>query len=39
MTATLILENGAMFRGTAMGDPSERVCEMVFTDLSGILSI
>lgn len=36
MTATLILENGAMFRGTAMGDPSERVCEMVFnTSMAG----
>ena len=36
MTATLILENGAMFRGTAMGDPTERVCEMVFnTSMAG----
>ncbi|MDD3164496.1 MAG: carbamoyl phosphate synthase small subunit [Oscillospiraceae bacterium] len=36
MTATLILENGAQFRGTALGDPGDRVCEMVFnTSMAG----
>ena len=36
MRATLILENGAMFQGTGMGDPADRICEMVFnTSMAG----
>ncbi len=40
MRATLILENGAIFRGESMGDTADRVCEMVFnTSMTGYQEI
>ncbi len=40
MKATLILENGAVFRGEAIGAVEERVCEMVFnTSMTGYQEI
>ena len=40
MRATLILENGAVFRGESMGDTVDRVCEMVFnTSMTGYQEI
>lgn len=40
MKATLILENGAVFRGESIGDTTERVCEMVFnTSMTGYQEI
>ncbi len=40
MKATLILENGAVFRGEAIGALEERVCEMVFnTSMTGYQEI
>ena len=40
MKATLILENGAVFRGDAAGAYGERVCEMVFnTSMTGYQEI
>lgn len=40
MKATLILENGAVFRGEAIGAMEERVCEMVFnTSMTGYQEI
>lgn len=40
MRATLILENGAVFRGTSIGSTADRVCEMVFnTAMTGYQEI
>lgn len=40
MRATLILENGTVFRGESMGDTADRVCEMVFnTSMTGYQEI
>ena len=40
MKATLILENGAIFRGESIGSMEERICEMVFnTSMTGYQEI
>ena len=40
MKATLILANGAVFRGGAIGAMEDRVCEMVFnTSMTGYQEI
>ncbi len=40
MRATLILENGAVFRGTSIGSTRDRVCETVFnTSMTGYQEI
>lgn len=40
MRATLILENGAVFRGESIGGTADRVCEMVFnTSMTGYQEI
>ena len=40
MKATLILENGAVFRGESIGSMEERICEMVFnTSMTGYQEI
>ncbi|MGI5973927.1 MAG: carbamoyl phosphate synthase small subunit [Oscillospiraceae bacterium] len=40
MRATLILENGAVFRGESIGGTEDRVCEMVFnTSMTGYQEI
>lgn len=40
MNATLILANGAVFRGRSIGSPSDRICEMVFnTSMTGYQEI
>ena len=40
MKATLILENGTVFRGESIGSMEERVCEIVFnTSMTGYQEI
>lgn len=40
MKATLILADGSIFQGQSIGDPSDRICEMVFnTSMTGYQEI